>query len=57
MCRSMLGEFAIGLSGSGGVLRGSLVAGLGRRFMFGSVSRVNHPPWYRVGLDGPTKCV
>ena len=25
--------------------------------MFGSVPGVNHPPWYRVGLDGSAPCV
>ena len=39
------------------MLRGALVAGLGGRFMFGSVPGVNHPPWYRVGLDGSAPCV
>ena len=57
MCRSMLSGSAIGLSCSGGVLRGALVVGLDGRFMFGSVLGVNHPLWYRVGLDGSPPCV
>ena len=57
MCRSTLSEFAIGLSCSGGVLRGTLVTELNGRYMFGSVPGVNHPLWYRVGLDRPTSCV
>ena len=46
MCRSTLSGSAIGLSCSGGVLRGALVVGLDGRFMFGSVLGVNHPLWY-----------
>ena len=57
MCRSTRSGSAIGLSCSGGVLRGALVARLDERFMFGSVPGVSHPPWYRVGLGGSTPCV
>ena len=57
MCRSTLSGSAIGLSCSGGVLRGGLLAGLDGRFMFGSVPGVSHPPWYRVGLDGSASCI
>ena len=57
MCHSTLSGSTIGLSWSGGVLRGTLVAELDGRFMFGSIRGVNHPPWYRVGLDGSSPCV
>ena len=57
MCLSTLSGYAIGLSCSGGLLRGALVSGLNGRFMFGSVPGVNQPLWYRVGLDGSALCV
>ena len=52
-----LSGFAIGLSCSGSVSKGALFAGIDKRFMFGSVLGVSHPPWYRVGLDGSSPCI